>query len=623
MKAAIIGASEEALHTIEKAKEAGVEVIALDGNAAAAGLKAADKGMVVDISDREAVLECLRQEQIDFVLTVPVGRYLTTAGAVNDAFHLPGISEAAALRCVDKYEFHRLLSQQGMRDCRCMLVGKEPLDKLTFPSILKPRFGSGSRGIFYLEKEEDLRKALSETEKAAEDYLAEEILPGEEYGIDAVVKEETLYPVLLRRKLQTPLPARQAVAYLSVVPAEEPALYRQVREYMQKAARVLGLQDCLLHADLMIAGEKVQAVELSARPSGHNLHNLFTPLATGIDMAEEFLNYLCRKPCCFEPKQVRKMMIRYFDLQGLVLEVTGEKEAEELIGRIPDISLLEYSCSIQKGQYLNPVNTGHSLMGRGHFILEGAKEQPLKEAGERLLSSFRLKRQALALITARGGSKRLPGKNRKEFCGKPILCYSIEAARESGVFDTIMVSTDDLEIAGIAKRAGAEIPFLRSLRTSDDFASTDDVIMEVLEEYEKRGIVFETFCCIYPTAPFITGPKLQKAMELLKEADSVMPVVKFSYPPQRGIVIEDGKLRRKYPQYRNTRSQDLEPLYHDCGQFYACRQEPFRKAGTTDVENLIPMIMPEMEVQDIDTLEDWAIAELKYQQMLSSGGWEE
>ena len=227
--------------------------------------------------------------------------------------------------------------------------------------------------------------------------------------------------------------------------------------------------------------------------------------------------------------------------------------------------------------------------------------------------------KSLAIITARGGSKRIPRKNIKEFCGRPILCYSIEAALSSEAFDEVMVSTDDPEIAGIAMKAGASVPFFRSAEMSGDYASTDEVIMEVLKEYEKNGLFFDRFCCIYPTAPFLTRRRLKSAMDLLNEADSCMPVVPFSYPPQRGLLIaENGCLVRQFPEYATARSQDLPKVYHDCGQFYACRTKPFMEAGTTDVENLIPLILSEMEVQDIDTPEDWEIAEIKYRRLFSN-----
>ena len=223
---------------------------------------------------------------------------------------------------------------------------------------------------------------------------------------------------------------------------------------------------------------------------------------------------------------------------------------------------------------------------------------------------------SIAIITARGNSKRIPRKNIKEFCGKPIINYSIEAALHSGLFTEVMVSTDDEEIAEIAKRAGAQVPFMRSSATASDYASTDDVILEVLNRYKELGREFETFCCLYPTAPFVTAQKLQKAMKLLERADAVMPVVAFSYPPQRCVILnEDGELRMKWPEYAQTRSQDLETYYHDCGQFYFCRTKPVLENGTTDLPHMAPMIMSELEVQDIDNPEDWELAEMKYKMM--------
>ena len=219
---------------------------------------------------------------------------------------------------------------------------------------------------------------------------------------------------------------------------------------------------------------------------------------------------------------------------------------------------------------------------------------------------------SIAIITARGGSKRIPGKNIKEFCGQPIIAYSIKAALESGAFDEVMVSTDDEKIAEVAKRYGAKVPFFRSDATAGDYATTDEVIAEVLEKYRELGQDFDRFCCIYPTAPFITAVRLKEAMKCLDEHESVTPVCQFSYPPQRGFVVVDGRLVRKYPEFENTRSQDLEKLYHDSGQFYACRTDAFFRGRTTDVEDMVPVILSDDEVQDIDTFDDWKIAEQKY-----------
>lgn len=225
----------------------------------------------------------------------------------------------------------------------------------------------------------------------------------------------------------------------------------------------------------------------------------------------------------------------------------------------------------------------------------------------------------IAIITARGGSKRIPKKNIKDFCGKPILAYSIEAAIQSNLFDEVMVSTDSEEIAEAARRYGAKVPFMRSERTSDDFATTSDVLLEVLEEYEKIGRQFEYMACIYPTAPFITPEKLKNALELLKTtegANEIRPVVPFSFPPQRGSVINGKWLEMKWKENFKVRSQDLETIYHDCGQFYFYKVKKYLENNGCFEDGVLPMIMDELEVQDIDNERDWELAQVKYKLMM-------
>lgn len=224
----------------------------------------------------------------------------------------------------------------------------------------------------------------------------------------------------------------------------------------------------------------------------------------------------------------------------------------------------------------------------------------------------------LAIITARGGSKRIPHKNIRDFCGKPIIAYSIEAAIESNIFDEIMVSTDSEEIAKIAIHYGAKVPFLRSEETSNDYATTSDVLVEVLTYYQNKHCVIEQACCIYPTAPFITASKLRSAMSILDKEegiDTVIPVVSFSYPPQRGLIEQQGNLVMREPEYSRTRSQDLPMLYHDAGQFYCFNVASFLNSKNLMNGKIKGFILPELEVQDIDTEDDWKLAELKYRIM--------
>ncbi len=221
----------------------------------------------------------------------------------------------------------------------------------------------------------------------------------------------------------------------------------------------------------------------------------------------------------------------------------------------------------------------------------------------------------LAIITARGGSKRIPKKNIKEFCKKPIIEYSISAALTSGIFDKVMVSTDSKEIADVAIKAGAQVPFLRSEKNSDDYASTVDVLIEVVEEFRKIGENYDEICCLYPTAPFITKENLVKAKDMLKNSNitSVITITEFSFPPQRGFrVNNDDMIEYINPGNAFCRSQDLEKVYHDCGQFYFIKTESLLTEKTLVTKNSAPIIINAMHVQDIDTITDWQLAELKY-----------
>ena len=221
----------------------------------------------------------------------------------------------------------------------------------------------------------------------------------------------------------------------------------------------------------------------------------------------------------------------------------------------------------------------------------------------------------ICIIPARGGSKRIPRKNIKEFLGKPIIAYSIEAAINSKLFDEVMVSTDDAEIAEIAKTYGAVVPFIRSAENSDDYSGTFDVIKEVLESYEKENIYFDEACCIYPTAPFVTAQKLIEAHSILskKNIDSVFPVIRYSYPIQRALVVDGNKkIKMREPKYYSSRSQDLEPVFHDAGQFYFFEIKKVLGQKLLWTKNTGFIEISEFEGQDIDNEMDWKLAELKY-----------
>ena len=221
--------------------------------------------------------------------------------------------------------------------------------------------------------------------------------------------------------------------------------------------------------------------------------------------------------------------------------------------------------------------------------------------------------RSLCIIPARGGSKRIPNKNIKPFCGKPIIEYSIEAALTSELFDTVMVSTDSELIGEIATNAGADIPFYRTAKTSNDFATTLEVIIEVIEEYKKLGKEFDFICCLYPTAPMVQIADLKEGFKKLANHnfDTVMPITRFSFPIWRGLKVSGEKVEMIWPENQNTRSQDLETAYHDAGQWYWMRTSNIGNQGI--YQNASFILLDNQKVQDIDTVEDWEIAEIKYQ----------
>jgi pseudaminic acid cytidylyltransferase len=220
----------------------------------------------------------------------------------------------------------------------------------------------------------------------------------------------------------------------------------------------------------------------------------------------------------------------------------------------------------------------------------------------------------IAVIPARGGSKRIPRKNIKNFHGKPLIAYSIEVAQKSCLFDKIIVSTDDEEIAEVSKKYGAEVPFIRPKELSDDFSGTDVVTKHALQTLSENGENFDFVCTIYATAPFLREEYLQEGLEKLKNSDAInsFSATSFPFSIQRAFKLVDGRSEMFQPENYSVRSQDLEEAFHDAGQFY------WSRVGASSDEVLfskdsIPIILPRYLVQDIDTLEDWKRAEVMYQ----------
>ncbi|MDP2808960.1 MAG: pseudaminic acid cytidylyltransferase [Rhodocyclaceae bacterium] len=227
----------------------------------------------------------------------------------------------------------------------------------------------------------------------------------------------------------------------------------------------------------------------------------------------------------------------------------------------------------------------------------------------------------LCVIPARGGSKRIPGKNIKPFAGRPIIAWSIEAARASGLFDRIMVSTDDEGIARVARAHGAETPFLRPRELADDFTGTNAVVKQAIQWHGEQGMPVQYACCLYATAPFVHVRYLKEGFEKLVAGDKAFAfsVTSFPFPVQRAIRLNArGEVEAMYPKYRATRSQDLEPAWHDAGQFYWGRADAFLNDEILFSTASLPVILPRHLVQDIDTEEDWLRAELMFAALRAS-----
>lgn len=218
----------------------------------------------------------------------------------------------------------------------------------------------------------------------------------------------------------------------------------------------------------------------------------------------------------------------------------------------------------------------------------------------------------LAIIPARGGSKRIPRKNIKKFYGKPMIAWSIEAALQSGCFDQVVVSTDDAEIAEVARQHGATVPFMRPAELSDDHAGTTAVMAHAIDWFVAQGQTPDQVCCLYATAPFVMAGDIRRGLDILTETgcDYAFSVTSYAFPIQRAIRIsETGRVEMFDPEHFNTRSQDLEEAYHDAGQFYWGNANAWQAGKVIFGPHSSVVRLPRYRVQDIDTEEDWQMAE--------------
>lgn len=393
MTGVVVGASANAIHSIKAAQELGVYVVALDGSSDAEGLNWADEYIIIDIGDCQAVSKVIRDIKADFIIPVPIGRFLSTVGYINELFGFKGVLKSAGIYSTDKYLFHKKLQEFNLRNIHCHLLKKGEILKesyeLVYPAIMKPRYGSGSRDLYFFNSESELHNTAKSLGRLKEDFVLEDVITGQEYGIDGVVISGKFQILLMRKKIITDAPVRQALSYISIIPdGRHQTLCQQVAEYMTRVTALLKMDHCLLTADIILNNEGVFVIEISARPSGHYLHDIFVPLCTGIDMSKEYIKYLMGNPHWFTPEYTKSMQIRFFDFEDCIIESVPEQKE---LTRNKTCNLIKWECNIKPGDKMEKVVDGHSIMGRGYFIVEGENEMDMYKNCEWILEQFLIK----------------------------------------------------------------------------------------------------------------------------------------------------------------------------------------------------------------------------------------
>lgn len=390
MYALVIGASRESIFAIQQAQSMGMIVLGFDEDKNALGLKYVDEAFVVDIRNPQNIYDIIEQKGIKsnelVVLPVPVGRCLTTTGAVNEYYNLVGVKGKCADLCTDKYAFHQVLKKNNLRNIQCNLLkeGTKPKEFPHIPVIVKPRYGSGSRAVELISNMEEWQKFVDNA-PYKEDFIVEEAVSGEEYGMDAMVIDGKFHLVLLRKKIITEPPIRQCVGYISVVENESNSeMINKMTDYVQEIVNVIDVRDGIMHVDIIFNDGMPFIIELSVRPSGHMLHNIFTPKVAGINMVKEFLMYAMNGKCIVPraKKNQKIYMIHYFNVSDCYIkQIPNEIELRK---KFP---LEEYVCNLKCG-FVSKVVDGHSLMDRGYFILGGESEGELIKYSKEIINLF-------------------------------------------------------------------------------------------------------------------------------------------------------------------------------------------------------------------------------------------
>ena len=389
IRALIIGATNDIKYGATLLKDYQITTIAIDGNPNAPGFQYVDEAYCIDITNNDLVEKFVKEQEIDFILPVPIGRYLTTTGFINSTFNLKGLKAKAAINCTDKWLFHTTLQKKGLRKAAAYLINNNnelpKENQLTFPMILKPRHGSGSRNVTSINTYNELVESTKNLD-LTEDYILEKEIIGVEFGVDGMVMAGAFSLILLREKKNTPPPHKQALGYYSTYDEIKfPNLFSRVEKHLSSIIKELAIDNTLFHADIIV-NDDIFVIELSGRPSGHNLHNNFTIKATGFNMLAEYINFQIGQPYNLKVAKNKTLMIHYFDFENV--EIIAVPEKAELL---KNTNILEYHTPLKSGDLLGVIDCGAEIMKRGYVILQAKNREELQSEFEKIKMLFKIK----------------------------------------------------------------------------------------------------------------------------------------------------------------------------------------------------------------------------------------
>lgn len=388
-----VGAGKEQVPSIIEAKKMGLNVIAVDKDPAAEGFKWANETILIDIKDKDKVIQVAQEYKIKCVLPAPIGRYLTTIGAVNDALHLKGITEEAAINCADKYSFNRLLTDASIpcakqEKAKTYKEIKENIDNIGLPCILKPRYGSGSRGIVVIEKKEDIAEAINKHMLECddkEDSLIESFIDGIEYGIDGVVIDNDFKLILVREKILTKLPYRQEITYIAPAKLDN-LIINEINNYIGRVCKVLKLNNCLINADLIIKNREITIVEIAGRPAGLNISSIVVPYVTSVNVLKEGIKLALNLETDFNVKTGKPLVLLF--LATPVGKVIKTPDYDSIINME---SVYKYEPNIEEGDILAEIKDGTDIYSRGYVMTQGNTLEEALNVAQSILNIFEIK----------------------------------------------------------------------------------------------------------------------------------------------------------------------------------------------------------------------------------------